>query len=448
MNKTRVKLITVFFFGSLVMLLNVSTGHAAPCTPGTDCYCDHVKKVGDPLYDPNLVMCEDYEAPTLRLNQGVGNGAPYFGPWYDNTGDNGALDRGHNSYWLQHYGTPIGGANWSAGQPATPTFGVTCGPSNTQGCTGLKVWDPTNRWGGNAYNPIAAVMTQASDFTAEIPTLTVPTNTSSGTPGVFHGNASWAQHHPAGVSSGIIGFKAFPQGVLRTFGYTVAMAYSSNTDAAGAWGGAGGNGAPRASWKHHEWTTVHLPNGGFDGLFQFYNQNGPDDGRPFAGFFGSFVDATCTNVGKILTLGNVSCDFGNTGMSWNTPANYHQPTDWPWGTWGCVRGYMQNAGTSASRMQVWFQGPNMTSERLIIDVTVDGTKLDMRDGYNGVNLNTYQNTNAGAQYGYVATTQLNFRYEDNMHVTAGMPVSCAQIGFVGAGGGGPAPSAPTGLKIF
>jgi hypothetical protein len=65
-----------------------------------------------------------------------------------------------------------------------------------------------------------------------------------------------------------------------------------------------------------------------------------------------------------------------------------------------------------------------------------------------VNLNTYQNTNAGAQYGYVATTQLNFRYEDNMHVTAGMPVSCAQIGFVGAGGGGPAPSAPTGLKIF
>jgi hypothetical protein len=68
-------------------ILMPAVGVAAPCTPGVDCYCDKVR--GGGLNDPQLLFCEDFEAPTLYQNTGVGNGAPYYGPWYDATGHDG-----------------------------------------------------------------------------------------------------------------------------------------------------------------------------------------------------------------------------------------------------------------------------------------------------------------------------------------------------------------------
>jgi len=405
----------------------------AACTPGTDCYCDKVK--GGSLNDPLLLICEDFEAPTLRLNQGVGNGAPYYGPWYDDTGSSG--DRGHNSYWNQKYGNSDAGIDWVSGQPSSPTFGTPC--TAFAQCTGMKTWDDTNRWSANAYTPKVAIYDSTADYTAENAALTAPSHAAGGGSGVFDGNANLVNRIPVGSTHGITGFKSFS--TTRTIGYTAAIAYPLNSDSSGIWGTAG---VP-ASWKHNEWATVYTPNGGFDGLFIFYNQDGPRNGRPFAGFFGSFQDHVCKAGSIIATLGRASCSSDQTIMIWNSPANYSQPTDWPWGTWGCVRGLMENAGLSNQRMRIWFQGPNMTSERPIIDVTIDGTTLDSKNGYNGMYWNAYANTNQGG--GYVASTALTFRYEDNVHVRAGTPVSCAQIGFSSGTNDITPPAAPTGITI-
>ncbi|MEK7201843.1 MAG: Ig-like domain-containing protein, partial [Patescibacteria group bacterium] len=37
-----------------------------PCTDGVDCYCDRVRNISNPIYDPNLRLCEDFEAVTLH----------------------------------------------------------------------------------------------------------------------------------------------------------------------------------------------------------------------------------------------------------------------------------------------------------------------------------------------------------------------------------------------
>ena len=91
----------------------------------------------------------------------------------------------------------------------------------------------------------------------------------------------------------------------------------------------------------------------------------------------------------------------------------------------------------------------MTSERLIIDFSADGSQLDNKNGYSNMKWNAYANTNQGN--GYIASTALTFRYEDNVHVRNGMPVTCAQIGFTSSGGstGGSTtpPTAPTNLTV-
>jgi len=448
MTTTRVKLITVFFFGCLVMLLNVGTGHAAPCTPGTDCYCDKVKTAGSPIFDANLLLCEDFEAPTLYKNQGVGNGAPYYGPWYDDLGLTG--DRGHNSYWNRKYGNGVNSMLFNSGEPAGPTLGSLCGFS---ACTGMKIWDPTNRWSANAYSPLAAIYTQASDFSAEIGTITPPRNAAGGGSGVFDGNANFVHRYPLGSSSGIKGVASWA--TAFEVGMTMAVAYPNNATSSGIWG----TSSVSASVKHNEWNTVTSPNCGYDGLFIFYNQQSRNS-WPFAGFIGSFGDcagsggispAYCAQV--VAIVGTAGCGGGSTAIQWQADTTLYQQTrDWPEGSWGCVRGHMSGIGTTSSRHRVWFTptaGPNAGIELLIVDFTYNddaGSNIDNRQGYRGLSWNGYANTNQGG--GYVPTTQLTFRYEDNVHLRAGTPVSCSQIGFGGSGGGGTPPAAPTGLKIF
>jgi len=396
---------------------------AAPCTRGVDCYCDKVR--GGTLNDPALLFCEDFEAPSLYQNVSVGAGAPNYGPWHDATGLTG--DRGHNSYWNNKYGNGVDGFLFRSGEPASPALGARC---SFPLCTGAKVWERNNLWSANSYTPLLAFFTQSSDFNFELSSLTVPTNKAGGGAGVFDGNANLVYRIPPREVHGIAGEAFFASGT-RNIGLTMAVAYPVNSLSSGIWGT---NSVP-AAWKHNEWGTVYNPNSGFDGLFIFYNQIGPRSGIPFAGFLGSFRDQNYTSCGSIrATVGNAECIGSGLGIYWNSPGNYSQPTDWPFGTWGCVRGYLENAGLSNMRMRVWFQGPNMTSERLIIDFTADGRQLDNKNGYSDMKWNAYANTNQGG--GYVASTALTFRYEDNVHARAGMPVSCAQIGFTGGGAGG------------
>jgi hypothetical protein len=52
-----------------------------------------------------------------------------------------------------------------------------------------------------------------------------------------------------------------------------------------------------------------------------------------------------------------------------------------------------------------------------------------RNGYRGVKYNDYANINISSTGGW--TTEVTYRFQDNMHVTGGdgTPISCAQIGF-------------------
>ena len=409
-----------FLLFAIAVFVADRQARAASCTPGTDCYCDKVQ--GGSLNDTALLFCEDFEAPTLRLNQGVGNGAPYYGPWYDNTGDSN--DRGHNSYWTQKYVGSVSGFQWATNQPSSPTYGSAC--TFYANCNGHKVWDSEDRWDGNAYTPYMAIYDEASDFTAENGALTVPTNTANGgAAGVFDGNASLTYRIPSGSNmlGGIAGIAPFGSTVFE-IGLTMAIAYPTNSLSSGIWGTTG---VP-AAWKHNEWNTVNAPNCGYDGLFVFYNQEGPRSGRPFAGFIGAFgSDCTGGNYSGSITdqtagSATATADF----ITWNSPENYDQATDWPEGTWGCVRGHLLVSG-GIVRHRVWFQGPNDSEERLLIDISATTTGLDLVGGYNGMSWNDYANTNQGG--GYTPSTALTFRYEDNLHVREGIPVSCAQIGF-------------------
>ncbi len=46
------------------------------CTDGVDCYCDRVRNPADALYDPLMLICEDFEAVTLHDDVNFGGGAP------------------------------------------------------------------------------------------------------------------------------------------------------------------------------------------------------------------------------------------------------------------------------------------------------------------------------------------------------------------------------------
>jgi len=408
----------------LAVCLLPSLADAATCTKGTDCYCDKVQ--GGSLNDTALLFCEDFEASTMRTNTGVGNGSPYYGPWYDATGQTG--NRGNNSYWNKKYGNGVESFLWANGQPTSPTVGSAC---TFALCTGHVVWHPSNLWDGNSYTPLMAIYAQDSDFTSENGSLTVPTNTADGGNGVFDGNASLTWRIPTGATHGIAGSASFS--TVTELGMTMAMAYPTNSLTSGIWGVSGN----RASWKHNEWKTVNAPNCGFDGLFSFYNQEGPIEGIPFAGFIGAF-GSDCLGghySGSIVSqdAGSASLIGGANGVYWNTPSGYSQPTDWPFGTWGCVRGHIVIGATNET-LKIWFQGPNDSAERLLIDVTYTKAGLDNVGGYDAMKWNAYANTNQGG--GYTATTALTFRYEDNVHVRQGVPVSCAQIGFTGGGSGG------------
>ncbi len=98
---------------------------AASCTDDTDCYCDCVEGVDrgdtyvndacetkDVPVDTSLIWCEDYEEVTMTSLDATyfGDGAPGYGPWYDDTGQTDA--RGANSYWKKTYGAPSNGCSY------------------------------------------------------------------------------------------------------------------------------------------------------------------------------------------------------------------------------------------------------------------------------------------------------------------------------------------------
>ena len=116
------------------------------------------------------------------------------------------------------------------------------------------------------------------------------------------------------------------------------------------------------------------------------------------------------------------------------PNFYNQARDFPFGTWGCHQAHISGMGTSNMTLRLWHNGV------LIFHLANFNGGVLQNKYYDVVNLNAYANAN---QSGGSPTTQTTYRYQDNVHVRTGAPVSCQQIGFAPVN----PPSAPTGLRV-
>jgi hypothetical protein len=409
---------------SFTMPLLPRVGEAASCTRGVDCYCDRVKNAAAPIYDASLLICEDFEAPTLHDDTGFGGGPPNYGPWYDNTGQ--LAFRGNNSYWVRTYGDAIGNCKWQPGAPATPTVGFTCTVGS--GTCGAGAWRADDRWQANSFSCIDIV--RNGEFGAEDANVLAPIN--GGVPGVFDGNQSFAHRIGAGAphTSGVLGEKHFTT-QFSSIGITMGLALPTNIVSTGVF---------NEPWKGNYLT---VPDGSQMWPFGTHTGGTISGGAPFGhGLIyyiteresGCNAKLAAANVRK----GNVFCDSSEL-MYYPDPAVYSMSRDWPLGTWGCVQGHFQNLNSTNFSVKIWM------NNLLVVDFDgFDDRGLKTKDGIGTYAFNGYSNANQGS--GHIATTSVAYRYEDNIHVRAGAPVSCAQIGFLGTSGGAP-PSAPSGLQV-
>jgi len=379
---------------------------SAPCTDGVDCYCDRVQ--GGDLNDPNVVLCEDFEAVTLHDDVNVGGGAPLYGPWYDHGFE--PTRRGVNSYWTKTYGPSMFICAWPADTPQNPTVGITCKPGETTGGCFPAEWRADDLWQGNDYACIDIV--QNGEFDDEIPSLLDPVVVGSHS-GVFDGKQSLAHRVRAGSTAGILGIGNFGQ-ALKTLGVTMAVAYPTNSAQVDLWD---------YPWKHNEWQTVAESR--FDPAFVFHNKSELSDDTPFAHSMlihrsKTLSDCQAALANANIRRGNVFCAANGNLWYRADPNFYKQSTDFPFGTWGCVQGHFENLGSLNTSVKIWF------NDTLIIDFDgLDGSFLSNRDGYNALMWNNYSNRNQTSNL----STETTYRYEDNIHITADPPVSCEQIGF-------------------
>lgn len=399
------------------------------CTDGVDCYCDCVQgsNRGDGFVnaacatkgvavDPSVLLCEDFEARNLTENIGVGAGAPNYGPWYDHTGSGSGTGRGLNSYWTRKYGPSGSGCAWRAGQPSNPKLGVTCG-SDT--CF-TDEWSGGNPWDANT-NACLDVM-RSGEFDDELPTNTEPTLPGGGA-GVFDGRQIVAHRVPRGDGSGpnspttggFHGSKSFGRTVTN-IGITWAMAFPADIESSRVL---------NAPWKFNE-TAGNGSGGAYEG-WPVANSGigwlaGGSSLFPFAGYVWAANTPACESLDDNSTavVGQKQCNH-SLGLHFGpNAADYQQARDYPFGTWGCIQSHFYDMNTSNAKMKIWFNG------KLIVSLTgLDGTKL-LNAGYTSFHWNHYANYN---QEPGQATTKTTYRYEDNMHLREGAPVSCQQIGF-------------------
>ncbi len=417
---------------SLIILALPYPAAANPCTDGVDCYCDRVQ--GGELNDPDLLVCEDFEAVTLHDNVNVGGGSPLFGPWYDDTGFSGA--RGNNNYWFKTYGPAVRGCSFRLNIPPNPILGDACA---FDACMPTE-WRADNLWESNDTACIDIV--RAGEFDDEVASNAELSNAAGGGVGPFDGAQSLGHRVATGEQAGVGGGPGF--GTQFELGMTMALGYDTNSAASGIWG---------APWKHNEWPLAESVGGQSfnEAWLTFHNKGNLNDEDPWHKTVMRYAPGTSdADCNAVIAAGNVRAGEPTCGgtLQWNplplTPADYLRSRDFPLGTWGCVRGHYFGMGTSNMGIKITFLGPGDTVERTVIDFDgFDGTKFLSRGGIKGLLINSYANANQGL--GETPTTQATRRYEDNWHIRAGPPVSCAQIGF--SGGDSAPPAAPANLRI-
>ena len=404
------------------------------CIDGVDCYCDKVKNPLHAFYDPDLLMCEDFETATLHGDHPVGVGAPLYGPWYDATGSPPGFNyRGNNSWWNREYPNASGACSWHNDMVGTPQFGANCTHEQQyEGCFPSE-WSIGNMWD----DADACIdILRNGEFNDEVATLTEPLKP-DGSRGVWDGKQTLGARVPPGVqgqevnTSGFFGTKSFGHTVTQ-LGLTMALAYSSNTPTTGILNG---------PLKHDEYVNTYNEHSAFWNLGWQDNQ-GPNSSRPYRPVLLTEGEAQCDAA---LANATVHVGYQNPDQPYKAyctsialyysadPSVYDQATDFPWGNWGCHQAHISGLGTSNVTIKLWH------NEVLVFHMSgFDGAAL--RDqGYQAMEFDNYANVNANQ--GSPPTTQTFYRYQDNMHYTEGPPVSCSQI--AGATGVSPTVEAPS-----
>ena len=408
-----------------VFMLSASTALAASCTDGVDCYCDKAAVTGD----GSLLMCEDFEAPTLTADTNFGGSSYPWGPWYDATGSPPLPDHytGLNSYFTKTYGSAVESCSYTAGD-SDPVSGEQCTYDSPPffGCF-LMEWTLGDPWGGNSRACLDII--SAGEFDDDV-TLSDPVNP-GGTNGVFDGASVIGHRVPIQRTSGIIGEKNWTD--VSEVGITMAVAFSANIVASNV---------TDASWKTNEWASSAQAGNpefwslGTQGKIQL------DTDFLIGGFIWWNSQALCQTAlnSATVSVGEAACNdndgLGTLVISANTD-EYVQATDWPHGTWACHRAYQTGMATSTT-IRIWH------NEVLVFEITGMDSSQRLHQGYGRFVWNAFANHNDTGQHGPPYAIEQVYRYEDNVHIREGVPVSCAQIGW---GAGATAVPGGTGLTI-
>src|SRR5574338_310799 len=431
------------------------------CTDGVDCRCDRLTKSTGDLYNSDVVWCEDFEAVTLYEPQVTKGdhfnsaGENIYGDWMDDTAspyESGRAFCGTDSYWTRMYGR---------GQASEVISGSNCttAPSSVGDDRNTCEYDPNNKWN--------ITSTSSGDYRAccvdiqrEGDANIAADDTARVNPDVFDGRQIYAarlvKDSIATPSCGFAGFvdgtggagDVTPRASLNkagtdqtTWGFTAALAWSDNylqtifgdnpNNSSGIksdeWNG---NFArwPFGTYDARRTGLAYFPFGGpifYSSSYISQNTCGPNGvGQPY---FPSETCSVCASgLNAVATTGTFYCTDVFMGYR---PSGYSQATNWPLGTWGCVRGYMQGWGTTSAHLTAWFMPKGGTSETKVFEGTWDSTKTHGTDAsMASFGFDHWVPRSSGALPQYI--DENIYRYQDNMVVTrGGPPVSCSDIGF-------------------
>jgi hypothetical protein len=269
------------------------------------------------------------------------------------------------------------------------------------------------------------------------------------------GNQSLGQKYNIGFTHGI--FMEYDLGqTLQDFGITVLVKYSDNFDTVGNDNG----------FKNDEWLTDEVP-GAIDQPTGFHfgqdvssfwdchaNKEQDAGGTGLMSGVGPgdrnwevkmFLDdlngigecssdanwssvtvskgrACCTNA-KVVHWSPYSSDFEGGSFDWND------------GEWGCLKTKIIGAGTASMSVQQWWRGERDTTETEVFNMSGLDTTGSYFEGMNGIAFNNFYNGGNGFDSGYCTDSPGGgnhsppcpdaYRYQDNMIVTDGEPITCA-----------------------
>lgn len=225
---------------------------------------------------------------------------------------------------------------------------------------------------------------------------------------VFQGNSSLMFRYVPNNTGGPGGGKSWTQS--RNFGITMAVKWSNNYVTPNELGISGA--------KTDEWGNSASC------ILGCSSQNagvGQDD-APFAGT----LKPLASNPGGTAVVGTKEWD-GSSGFRFAPSSSSYT---FKKGQWQCLRFQAENWGLSNGRIRYWLDDALLVDIQNLNIVYASPYQNDS-GGLNSIYWNAYYNGLNGGDSGY-AGPSLAGRFEDNIVVTNGAPVSCASIGFSGS----------------